>query len=212
MGFYSGLDDTAEQAKCLIKLASLFKSDEQLDAAEEAAFRVASLTPMNRPLVCESHRVLGDIYRSKGEIEEAIHHYELARDIASSLNWHEPLISVHYSLAGLFYDEGRFEDAHNHLEHTKSHAVNSSYRLGRATELQAWVWYQQHRLEEARSEALCAIDIYEKLGVGKDVEDCKKLLREIQKRSDSPVASGKSGLICKSLQTVLLSAGINSSF
>jgi hypothetical protein len=37
-------------------------------------------------------------------------------------------------------------------------------------ELQAWVWYNQHRLEEARSEALRAADIYEKLGAAKDVE------------------------------------------
>jgi hypothetical protein len=31
-------------------------------------------------------------------------------------------------------------------------------------ELQAQIWYKQDRLEEARSEALRAIDIYQKLG------------------------------------------------
>ena len=46
-------------------------------------------------------------------------------------------------------------------------------------EMQAKVWYKQHRLEEARSEALRAADAYENLGATKDVEACTTLLREI---------------------------------
>jgi len=32
---------------------------------------------------------------------------------------------------------------------------------------QAWVWYDQHRLKEAKSEALHVVDVYEKLGATK---------------------------------------------
>jgi tetratricopeptide (TPR) repeat protein len=87
-----------------------------------------------------------------------------ALGIASSFNWHDHLFWAHYALAELFLDEGRFDDAHAHVERAKSHAVNNAYYLGRAMELQARVWYKQHRLEEARSEALRAADVYEKLG------------------------------------------------
>ena len=61
-------------------------------------------------------------------------------------------------------------------------------------QLQAEVWYLQHRLEEARTEALAAADVYEKLGTAKKVEDCKKLLRMIE---NSLVAPGQSALNCK---------------
>jgi hypothetical protein len=53
-------------------------------------------------------------------------------------------------------------------------------------ELQAAVWYKQGRFEEARSEVLRAVGIYEKLGAAKDVEDCRKHLRELNRL----VASG----------------------
>jgi tetratricopeptide (TPR) repeat protein len=77
------LGDTVEQADCLVKLAFLLRSDNQLDAAEEAAFRAIKLLPEkgNQYRVCESHQILGEIYESKGETEKAIHHYETsARD------------------------------------------------------------------------------------------------------------------------------------
>jgi hypothetical protein len=40
--------------------------------------------------------------------------------------------------------------------------------------------YQEGRLEEAKSEALYAAGVYEKLGAVKGVEDCKKLLQKIE--------------------------------
>jgi len=54
-------------------------------------------------------------------------------------------------------------------------------------ELQARVWYNQHRLEEARSEVLRAADVFEKLGAAKDLEGCRKLLQIVQ---NNPTASG----------------------
>ena len=180
---YQRLDDTAEQAQCLIKLAFLLRNDDQLDAAQEAASRAIDLSSEkdDQFQVCRSHRILGSIYRSKHETDEAIYHYQAALSIASPSNWHDPLFWIHYDLVELFRDEGRFEDAQVHIEHAKSHAVNGAYCLGRAMELQADVWYKQHKLNEAKSEILRAADVYRKLGSAKDVEDCMKLLRRIQK-------------------------------
>ena len=51
-------------------------------------------------------------------------------------------------------------------------------------ELHAWIWHRQGRLEEAKSEALRAIDVYGRIGAGKDVEDCRNLLQKIEKAVD----------------------------
>ena len=128
----------------------------------------------NFPLpVCE-------IYRSRGRIGKATHHFEIALGIGAPFNWHNDLFGIHCELVELFRDEGRFSDAQTHLEHAKLHVVNNIHHLGRATELQAEVWYGQRRLGEAKSEALRAIDIFNRLGVAKDVERCRKLLRDIE--------------------------------
>ena len=98
------------------------------------------------------------------------------------------LFSVHYGLAWLFLDESKFEDAHAHVEQAKTHVGNDVYNLGRAVHLRANLWYLQDRLEEAKPEALRAADIFNKLGVAVWVEHCRKLLRDIQKKLDSPVS------------------------
>jgi len=152
-------------------------SGKRLGTAEEAASRVIGLLPEKgeQYRVCESHRLLGHIYRSTGETEKAIHHNKVALRIASSFDWHDDLVWVHYNLAGLFLDEGRFDDAQAHIDHVKSHAVNGAFYLGRAMWLQAMVWHEQHRLEEAMSEALRAVEILEKLGATEAVE-CREFL------------------------------------
>jgi len=182
LGLYEQLGDTGKQAECLIGLAWLFQSDEQPDAAEEAALRAIDLLPEEgeQYRVCKSHCVLGDIYQSKGEMEKAIHHNEVAIGIASPFNWHDQIFWAHHNLARLFYNQGRFDDAQTHIEHAKSHAVNNTYYLGCAMEQQAWIWYKQDGLEEARSEALRAVDLYEKLGAVRDLERCRELLRCIE--------------------------------
>jgi len=50
----------------------------------------------------------------------------------------------------------------------------------------------KNRHEEAKSEALCAADVYEKVGATKDGGDCRQFLRYIEKELNIPVASGKS--------------------
>ena len=83
----------------------------------------------------------------------------------------------------MFFDNGRLDDAHTHIKHAMSHTVNDAYKLDGAVEMQAVVWYKQHRLEEARSEVLHAADIFEKLGVVKDLEECRKFLQQIEEES-----------------------------
>jgi len=178
---YERLGDTLGQAECLNSLARLLCDDRQLDAAEEAAFRVIDLLREkgNQFLACKCHRSLGDIYHSKGETEKAIHHYETALGIASPPNWHDELFWIHYSLAWLFYNQDESDDASAHVKRAKLHAVNIPYCLGHAMDMQAKIWRRQRRFDEARSEILRAVDIYGKLGAAKDVEDCRRVLRRI---------------------------------
>jgi tetratricopeptide (TPR) repeat protein len=176
-------------------------SDNQLDAAEEVAFRTIDILPERGEhfRICGAHRLLGEIYRSKGDTEKAIYHFELSIRIASTFDWHDHLFWAHFKLAALFRDEGRFDDAHDHIEHAKLYMVDSAYKLGYAMEEQARILYKQHRLEESKSGALRAAEVYGKLGAAKDVEDCRKLLQWIEEDMDSPVASDQSDLNCELL-------------
>ena len=49
--------------------------------------------------------------------------------------------------------------------------------------LQARFWYERRMLKEANAEALRAIEVYEKIGVAKDVGRCTSLLRKIERAS-----------------------------
>jgi len=91
------------------------------------------------------------------------------------------------------------------------HAVNNAYLLARAVQLQALIWYRQHRPEEARSEALSAIDMFEKLGAAKDVEYTRMLLRWIDEEMDGLVTPGESDDDGELFETVLLVVFVDSS-
>ena len=163
------LGDAVGQAESLRSLARLLLQDKQLDAAEKSMTRAINLLPKEGEefRTSQCHQLLGDIYRSKGEREKAIHHFEVAIEIASPFNWHTRLFWIHDSLAQLFRDENNFNDAHTHIELAKSHVGESKYLLGRATELQAQIFRKQGRLEDARSEVWDAKAIYEELGSAK---------------------------------------------
>ena len=180
---YGRLNDVIGGARALHQLGALLCKDKQFDAAEEAISKAIRLFSANGNQfdVCKCHHVLGNICRSRGEIEKATNHFETAIGIASSFGWADILSSNHYSLAELFFGENRFDDAHAHVERAKSHMTNNSYNLGRAMELQAGFWYKQRMLKEAKSEALLAIGVYEKLGAAKGVNKCRTLLRRIEK-------------------------------
>ena len=114
---------------------------------------------------------------------------EIALGIAATLNWHDQLFWIHRSFALLFFGDRMFDDAHAHVERAKSHGVNNPYLIGRAMELQAGFWYEQNRLGEAKSEALRAADVFEKLGAAKELEACKATLRNIEEATDKLAAS-----------------------
>ena len=187
---FKQLGDTREQSRCLIYLARLLHESEQLDAAEEAASHAISLLSVedDQFKVCQCHRVLGNIYRSKGEAEGAVDHLKVALGIASSFDWHNELFWIHHSLAWLFSGGGGFDDARAHIERAKSHAVNNTYYLGPAMHLQAAFCYQQDRLEQAKSEGLRAADVFEKLGAAQDLEKCRRLLRWIDDKMNGSVS------------------------
>ena len=191
LGIFERHNDTPRQGKSLCTLACLWCDDEQFDAAEEAAFRAIDLLldAGNHHLVCNCHHVLGDIYRDKSKTEKAINHFEAALGIASSFSWFGHLFWTHYSLARLFSEQGRFDDANTHVKRAKSNVFNSPYLLGRAMELQARFWYKEGRFEDAKSEALRAVDIFEKIGATKDVEDCRATLRSIKGAMDEQATS-----------------------
>ena len=209
---YERLGDTGQQAYCLMKLALLLSSEEQFDAAEEAALRAIDLFPEEgkKYQVCQSHFALGEIYKSKGETEKAIHHFEIILGIATPFNWNDRLFWAHYRLARLFRDESRFNDAQAHVEHAKSHAVDGAYNLGCAMEEQAWIWYEQSKLGEAKTEVLRAADVYEEIGAAEDAEDCRELLRIIEREPNT--TSGQSGFNDELLHVVPLPACTDSPF
>ena len=174
------LDNVFELAHSSLCLAHSLQDDGQLDAAEEAASRAINLLPKDQYLACKCHDHLGDIYRHKGETEKAIEHFEVVLGIASSFSSDREQFWIHYSLVQLFGKEGRLDDAQAHIEYAKSHAVDSTYLLGRTMVLQAQLWQEQCRLEEARSEALRAIDLFEKIGATEDLEWCRNMVGRIE--------------------------------
>jgi len=184
-GIFERLGNTVGQAACLIDLAFLRHKDKQLGAGEEAASCAIDLLPEKgqQLLVCQGHYVLGKIYSSKGNTEKAIHHFEVALGIASSLGAASQAFWIHFDLAKLFSREGRSNDAHTRVEQAKSHAVNDTYLLARASLLQARFWYQQHMFEEAKSEALRVLGVFEKLGATIYAERARKLLERVDRNA-----------------------------
>jgi hypothetical protein len=56
-----------------------------------------------------------------------------------------------------------------------------THTLARVMWQQAEFWHRQNRFEEAKSEALRALDAFEMLGAAKDVERVRELLRQIDR-------------------------------
>ena len=175
---FKQLGEVVEQAHSLITLARLLCDDRQLDAAEETGSRAIKLLPEKGEelLVCQAHLALGGIYLFKGKKKKAIHHLETALGIASSLNTVEQLFWVHLGLARVFCKAYKLTRAQTHLERAKSHAVNNPYHLAWAMCMQTLVWSMQWRFGEAKSEALRALDAFEKLGATRDAETTRRVL------------------------------------
>ena len=180
---YKRLGDVVGQAKSWDCLGSLLFGDDQLDAAEEAGLHAIDLfrDQGREYCACEPYRLLGDIYRSKGERGKAIQYFEAVIRIASSFDCHYQPFWAHYSLANLFHDGRKFDDAQSHIEQAKSHAIEDAYNLGRAMDVQAEIWYRQGRLDEAKAEILRALETFEKLGATSELPGSRSILRKIER-------------------------------
>ena len=178
------LGDAMGQAWSSKYLAQVLLDDDQFDSAQAAAFHAIELIPDegDEYLVCRSHRTIGDAYRLKKEKRKAIHHFQTALEIASRFEWQDQLFWAHYDLAFLFDDEREFNNAQTHVEQAKLHAAEDRYNLGRAMDLQALIWSHQRRFQDAKSEVLGALEIFEKLGAEEEVETCRELLQTIEEK------------------------------
>ena len=207
---FERLGDTVNQGECLIDLGWLLHDDKQLDAAEKAASRAIELLPEKgeQSRHCEGHRVLGHISHSKGETEKAIHHFEVALEIATSLNITHNLFWVHFALAEVFSGDGGFEDAHAHIDRAKSHAAGWTYDLACVLQSQAELWYKQHRFGEAKCEAMQALDLFERLGAAGDAEGIRWFIGQIDRDTRG---NGPLGHDSEFLETALPFVIINSS-
>ena len=209
---YEQIGATDSQAECCLKLTQLLAKDNQLDAAEEAASRIIELLPEKGEefRFCQAHYALGNVYSSKNKRGEAIYRYETALGIASRFNWNTQLSRIYRAMAKLFRSEGRFNDAHTHIEQAKSHLKNDPYQLGRAAIEQARIYYQQQRLENATSEVLYALEIFKRVSALHNVESCKDLLWEIEQETKSRATCGEPGFISEILYAIQFPAPIDS--
>ena len=180
---YERLGDAEGQGKCWNNLGWLFLGDGQLDAAEEAGSHAIKLflDEGREYWVCRTHRLLGEIYRSKREIKKAVEHFEAAIGIASPFDWHDQLFWTHFALAVLFCNEDEFDNAQSHIERAKSHTIDDALELGCAMDQQATIWYHQGRLEDGKAEVLRAIETFEKLGATADLSVSRNILRKIER-------------------------------
>ena len=208
------LNNRLGQARALRRRARLLHADKQLDAAEDSAFRAMNLLldTGEEYEACHCHRLLGNIYHSKGEMGRALKYLETALEIASPFNWHGQLFWNHHSLAEFFLAENRFDDTHTHIEHTKLHAINNTYRLARTMLLRAQFWYKQDRFDEAMSEAMCATDTFKKFGNVKQLGICRNLLQQIEARTKKLDTSGESDFNGESLEVVPLPTAVDFQF
>ncbi|KAF9787249.1 hypothetical protein BJ322DRAFT_711299 [Thelephora terrestris] len=182
LAIFERLDDESERASTLCRLSWLFYDSRQIDAAEAAVLRCMDLLPEEGKQfrMCQCQCVLGNICRSRGETGKAIEYFETALRIASTFDWQDQLFWNHYSLAELFFEKDKLDDAHAHVERAKLHAIDNPYFLGRATELEAEFWYKERRFEAAKSGATRAVELYEKLEATKYLRRSGVLLQRIE--------------------------------
>ena len=182
---FERLGEVARQASSLTILALLLCEAKQLDTAEDAGSRALDLLPEKGEefLVGQAHQVLGEIYLSKGETKKAIYHLEMALGIASSTHDVTQLFWVNSSIIWAFSEEGKFDDAQIHIDRARSYTVINARLLAWTSILQAQLWYRQSKFGAAKSEGLCALAAFEKLGAVNDAELARQLLREIDTRT-----------------------------
>ena len=191
---FERVGEAREQVSSSLILASALIFNDQLDIAEEVVSRAIQLLPEKgeEHSISQSHFVLGNICHQKGERDKAIHHFKMVLDFESRFGCDDHSLPAHYFLALLYYEEDKFNNTLTHIEQAKLYAANKVHGIGLGVMLQALVYYRQLKLEEATFEALCAVDIFEKLGDQASAERCRALLQGIEeaaKNQDTPVVS-----------------------
>jgi len=189
---YERFGHNAGQGESLQMLAQSLYGSNQLNAAQDAASRVLDLFSGEGNQchwVSQCHLLLGKISQSKGESEIAIDHFTTALGIASRLHLRDVQFWCHYCLARLFSDKGRFGDACARIKHSKLCAANEAYNLALAMVAHAYILSRQGRFEEAKSEILRAVEIFEKLGAVGDLERYRWLLWCIGAKIKTAVAT-----------------------
>jgi len=201
------------QARALRTLARSLKLDGQLDAAQKAVSQSINLYPdKGRELdTCQCYALLGEIHQSKGETDTAFIHFETALRIISPCNCLSQQSHIHQCLAELFSRQDKFNEAHAHIEHAKSYAMNDNWNLGQTIYLQAGILCKEQRFREAKSEVLHAITMFEKLGAAREVDDCKILLNDIEEKINGQVTTGGPDSSGEFLASVQLPLTVNSS-
>jgi hypothetical protein len=123
IGDLQRLGDAAGQAQCLTDVARLLHSNKQLGAAEEAAFRAIDLLSDKDEqfLVCESHRILGGIYHSRGETERP---FTISRSPARS---HPPSAGTNNCFSSTMTWRGCFVKKGGSMTHKLTLNVPSSH-------------------------------------------------------------------------------------
>jgi len=181
------LGDIVGKAHSLAVSGLLLHSVKQFTAAEEAVSQAIDLLQGKGEgfIVSGCHHVLSMVYYSKGEKEKAINHAKVALKLASSFSSPNLMFWNYLILATSSYQEGRFDDANVHIECAKSYTVDNLYNQGHTMEMQAKTWYEQDRLEEAKLEALGAIDAFEEIGATQKEQQCREILRMIKTKIDS---------------------------
>ena len=187
---FGRLGDKDKQSHCFSVLASLLCQDKQLDAAEEAASRAIDLSenPFRR---CQSYVTLGQIHQCKGDIWMAIHYFEATIDIASPLGYGSMMSQAHLSQAQLYGLVDMFSEAHAHIKPAEVHAGNRTSLLGRVFKVDIALLRTQSRFEEAKSEALHALALFEKLGAADQVDEVRETLDGIEKNIQELDDDGK---------------------
>ncbi|KAF9785562.1 hypothetical protein BJ322DRAFT_1109000 [Thelephora terrestris] len=179
------------RAKCCNYLARFILEDQQLNAAEEAGSHAVNLfLDQGRGFwVYDSRHSPGRAYHLKGERKKAVRHFEAALGSVAPSDWHNQLFWIHRSLAELCAADKEFANAHAQIERAKSHAVDDPYCRGCAMVQRAWIWHQQGRPKEAKTEALLALETFEKLGSTSGLEWCRNFLGEIELAAESASTS-----------------------
>ena len=159
---YGQFGDTVGQARCLIRIAEMFRLKGLLDAAEETVPRASELLREadNQRLPCEYNSLLVRICRLRCEGENAIDYHQAVIGIISSCGRPDGLPFAHFDLAFALLDQQGFDDESTHFAHARSYVRDNLLLLGTMMELQASCRYYQEMLDGGRSGALRAIDIF----------------------------------------------------